>query len=178
MATDDQGNLYFLSSSANGRDFASLRVFDRKGKYLRTVLPMPGDMPLEKARLFDVVQTGQTSWSPRNRCSTWPDFYRKEALAAGVSFQLASRVGTDGVLNLCNNGSLLRLAPDGSPAGTDPQPIPLIPGRKLHRWAPLAGYFYTAVSPDGSRVYVSGLGGGKQNAAHFSAGHILVWDGK
>jgi len=179
MATDDAGNLYLLgSSAAAGLDFASLRVFNRKGEYLRTVLPMPGELPLEKARLFDAVQTGDKTWSPRNRCSNFPDFYRKEAYAAGVSYQLASRVGKDGVLNLCNNGSLLRLAPDGSPAGAEPQPIPLIPGRKLSQWSPLAGYFYTTVSPDGSRVYVSGLGGGKDNAATLPAGRILVWDGK
>jgi hypothetical protein len=177
MATDDAGNLYFLSSSSVGRDFASLRVFNRKGEYLRTVLPMPGGLPLEKAKLFDAVQTGPASWSPRNRCSTWPDFYRKESFSAGTSYQLASRVGKDGVLNLCNNGSLLRLAPDGSPAGAGPQPIPLAPGKKVPG-AGLAPYFYAAASPDGARVYLSGLGGKGAGAAVFPPGRILVWDGK
>jgi len=175
LATDDSGNLYFLSSSAAPAiNFHYLRVFSRKGEYIRTVMPIPAGLPIEKARGFNVIATGEKGgWAPRNRCATWPDFY-----ASGGVLQMANRVGKDGILNLCNNGSLLRLNDDGSPVGVGPQPVPLIPGGKINRWAPLASCFYVAASPDGSRVYVSGLGGGKENAATFPAGRILVWDGK
>ena len=183
MATDDDGNMYFLSSSAaGGLDFHSLRVFNRKGDYLRTIMPMPGDLPAEKAKLFDVIDTGGGRWIPRNRCGTWPDFYRKVEFGTGNVFQLANRVGKDGIVNLCNNGSLLRMNTDGSPAGTDAQPIPWFPAKKRGRWAPIAGYFNVAVSPDGSRVYASGLNSGlwkqKRIDPDFPAGRILVYSDK
>ncbi len=178
MATDDVGNLYFLSSSANGRDFASLRVFNRKGEYLRTVLPMPGGLPLDKARSFEVIETGGGSWVPRNRCATWPDFYRKAAIANGTSWRMANRVPKNGVINLCNNGSLLRLAADGAPAGAGIQPVSIFPGKKLKRHAPVANYFNLAVSPDGGHIYLSGLNGGhwkrKKSDPDYPAGRILA----
>jgi hypothetical protein len=182
MATDDAGNLYFLSSSTIGQDFAHLRVFNRKGEYLRTVLPMPGDLPLEKAKLFEAIQTGGNTWAPRNRCGTWPDFYRKATVGGGSTWQMANRVGKDGVITLCNSGSILRLRGDGSPAGAEVQPAPIIPGKKPAQYAPIAPYFNCAASPDGSRVYVTGMNGGrwkqKKSDADFAAGRILAIEGK
>jgi hypothetical protein len=184
LATDDSGNLYLLSSSAAGAlDFASLRVFNRKGEYLRTVLPMPGTLPREKVAAFDVLPTGEKSWSPRNRCATWPDFYRQSDLANGCTWTMANRVPRDGILNLCNNGSLLRLQPDGSAAGTGPQPAPFFPGKKLGPYAPISPYFHIAASLDGARLYVCGLNGGawkqqKKSDPDFAAGRILAVSGK
>jgi hypothetical protein len=187
MATDGDGNLYFLSGSTASvtdasTDCASLRVFSRKGEYVRTILPMPGDLPMEKAKLFEVIQTGEKSWAPRNRCATWPEFYRKNELCGGASWKMANRVGKDGVLNLCNNGSLLRLLRDGSPSGPEVQPALVVPGKKPGAWAPIGMYFNTAVSPDGARIYVSGLNGGawkqKRNDPDYPAGRILAIEGK
>jgi hypothetical protein len=176
MATDDDGNLYFLSSSSTGLDFHHLRVFNRRGEYLRTVMPMPADLPLDQARAFNVIETGGGRWAPRNRCGTWPEFYRQESLAVGVAWELANRVGRDGVLNLCNNGSLLRLNLTGGPAGPGAQPVPLFPKRQVKPYAPVAGTFYLAASPDGARLYLSGLGSWREKRTDpdFPAGRILV----
>lgn len=188
MSTDDEGNLYFLSSStavpsdAAATDFPSLRVFNRKGEYARMLMPMPGDLPMEKAKLFEVIQTGEKTWAPRNRCATWPEFYRKTEICGGTSWKMANRVGKDGVVNLCNNGSLLRLLRDGAPAGSEIQPVPVIPGKKPGQWAPIGMYFNCAISPDCSRVYVSGLNGGpwkqKKSDSDYAAGRILAVEGK
>ena len=184
LSTDDDGNLYFLSNSvAGGPDWPAihhLRVFNRKGVYLRTLMPMPASLPLEKAKGFEVVELDGQRWAPRSRCGTWPEFYRNEQYATGNCFQMGNRVGKDRIITLCNNGSLLRLNLDGSPAGPGPQPVPLVPGRTVNRWAPIAAYFYITLSPDGSRVYLSGLGssGSQKSDPVFPAGRILAFDGK
>lgn len=75
MACDADGNLYILGASTGNRGpdgTAYLQEFNRQGEYVRTLMPMPADLPPEKARAFDVIPTPDGHITPRNHRGTWP----------------------------------------------------------------------------------------------------------
>ena len=86
LATDDQGNLYVYSSvfRDEGSSSQNLQVFDREGKYLRTIMPMPANLPKEKILPFTKTNAhGDKAglnppgkyFYPRNYSGVWPMFY-------------------------------------------------------------------------------------------------------
>ena len=100
IATDKEGNLYVHSSSVTTELRGRLpftQVYNRKGEYLQTIMPMPNTIAPEKLKSFNVILDEKgTSFTPRNYLGTWPVFYPGPT---ATICQLASRVSADGVLS-------------------------------------------------------------------------------
>jgi hypothetical protein len=67
MAVDAQGRLYVLDSSVHAAEYmvmvsfpgrARLRVLDKEGKYLRTIMPYPADLPAERTASIGHLEVG------------------------------------------------------------------------------------------------------------------------
>jgi len=162
VAVDAHGQLYVLSGGP------SLRVFDRQGSYLRTLMPHAANVPPGQMAL---IEWNQTTWAtqavhrPRSGGSSTFDLFR----FANFGFPKQGMVITpDGRLalvtrylswNLKDPGRRLVLlssrdgaAPPGSLAQLD---------RGSGGWKPGAlgndGRPFAALSPDGRKLYLSGF---------------------
>ena len=116
MTVDAQGNLYVLNQSIDGHGGwpFDLRVYDRRGNYLRSLMPFRAGMRKEDAEVFRAIEAGGGQMVPRNFQSTWPHFYPTEG-----TLRLAG-VTPDGtvVLNDDRLSLIYRLrGSDGGPAG-------------------------------------------------------------
>ncbi len=159
MATDAKGNLYVYAACTGNRGQLAtgtryLRMFSRKGKYLRTLVPMPADLPTAKADPFDPVPVPGGHLTPRNVEGTWPVFAR--AMLAAIP----SRVGSDGVIHLFNWDTLAAVGPDGGAAGEKLARGIWAPKARPHqtimRWL-LDKTAFITISPDGRVAYVTGM---------------------
>lgn len=156
LATDPQGNLYVYSSSVPVHRGSSryLQVFNRKGEYLRTIMPMPANLPREKLKAFGVIEGEGTSFSPRNRYGTWPEFYPDPV------GRICPTVTSDGIVTLSDGFNVARLRNDGT--ATD-GPFhrglwPAAPGKRPIRTEYGAiGPKCVVPSPDGKYLYLTGL---------------------
>ncbi len=80
LALDDAGNLYVLMQTYNRHcDFGLItrhvRVFDRDGKYIRTILPYPAATSPEKAPGMTLLASGDPGLCPANMGSMYPCFF-------------------------------------------------------------------------------------------------------
>lgn len=170
IATDAEGHVYLYSASTGnkGPDGTPYVVkYDREGKYVRTLCPMPADLPKEKAAKLGTLPVPGEHIYPVNKRGTWP------VLGASPG-SLYHRVSKDGVLTFFDWSNVRRLGPDGGPAGDvfaqNIWPKGKRPSRgdwryKIHRTACIA------VSPDGKHAYVAGLQD-KKPGGRFPAGRI------
>jgi hypothetical protein len=143
LATDEKGQLYVATGGGYGDSIFTIKVFDRDGKYLRTILPYPAN--LEPG---DVEGFGKQS--PRDGKLNPPQF---NALLpwvhpSAIGGLMGNRV-QNGVLWLTNGrGEICRIrATDGACiawGGTKP-PAP-----------PAQGPICWAASPDGATLYLAG----------------------
>jgi len=71
------GNLYVLQQAYDGHFYGpyDIRVFDRSGKYLRTIMPISATAPKQDVAAFNPVDAPGPSIVPRNFYSVWPDLY-------------------------------------------------------------------------------------------------------
>ena len=115
LAVDqEKGELYVLSDTRPARGVAELRVFDRQGKYLRTIMPLNPTLPRSSVR--DLCRKTATEggtelvipklfqpWGERSMYGDWWHHPQKIALAP------------DGDLIMSNifRGTLWRMRPDG-----------------------------------------------------------------
>ena len=156
MATDSKGNVYLFGSSTGNKSPGGtqyLQVFDRSGRYVRTVVPMPADLPPDRAKAFNVVATKDGALTPRNYLGTWPVFCR------GLSGSgMTSRVGKDGVLWFTSGRSIARLGTDGGGVGDRLARYAWArkPHRTIDKWH-MSWASIIAVAPDGKHAYVGGL---------------------
>jgi hypothetical protein len=80
LVVDAGGNLFVKMMSAVGSHGNSgmwpwhLRKFDRKGEYVRTLLPYPPSTAPERASGFDLLKTPEGSFTPSLRTSLYPVF--------------------------------------------------------------------------------------------------------
>jgi len=116
LAVDQRkGELYLLSDTRPFRGVAELRVFDRQGKYLRTIMPLNPTLPRSSVRdlCLKTAREGGTElvipklFAPFGEFSMYGDWWhhpQKMALAP------------DGDLIMSNvfKGTLWRIRPDGS----------------------------------------------------------------
>jgi len=116
MSVDEQkGELYVLSDTRPVRGVAELRVFDRQGEYLRTMMPLNPILPRSSVRDLcrKTAREGATElvipkqfqpWGERSMYGDWWHHPQKIALAP------------DGDLIMANiyRGILWRMRPDGS----------------------------------------------------------------
>ena len=115
LAVDqEKGELYVLSDTRPVRGVAELRVFDRRGKYLRTIMPLSPTLPRASVRDLcrQTAREGEAElivpklfqpWGERSMYGDWWHHPQKMALAP------------DGDLIMSNiyRGTLWRMRPDG-----------------------------------------------------------------
>jgi len=82
MVVGDDGNLYTLGAGTKtlgDEAAATLRVFSPEGKYLKTLMPFPADLP--PGAMKDVARWDETAktWRPRNENDMFAEFYRTRA---------------------------------------------------------------------------------------------------
>jgi hypothetical protein len=155
MATDPDGNVYICGASTGnkGPDGTHYtQVFDRSGKYVKTITPMPADLPPEKLRPFNVIMTGDGHVTPRNHRGTWPVFY------PGLGGSMAPRIAEDGVIWFTSGKRVAAVRADGSGVGTSlsRSAWKTKPHRTISRWL-MSWRSAIAVSPDGKTLYIAGL---------------------
>lgn len=89
IACDEDGNLYVMASNSQslGPGTDTLRVFSPEGRYLRTIIPFPADLPPEAAAAAATWDAAGKRFRPINRVSGNPAFYpwRGGACIASVS---------------------------------------------------------------------------------------------
>jgi hypothetical protein len=116
LALDEQkGELYVLSDTRPVRGVAELRVFDRRGNYLRTIMPLNPTLPRSSAR--DLCRKAAREdgkellipklfvpWGETSMYGDWWHHPQKIALAPNG----------DLILSNIYRGTLWRLKPDGS----------------------------------------------------------------
>jgi hypothetical protein len=79
LATGTEGKLYIKMASMAGFHFGNpwqVRLFDRQGKYLRTVLPYPPSTPPSKATGFKTVDAGDGLLTPVTMGNWYPIYFR------------------------------------------------------------------------------------------------------
>jgi len=143
LATDERGQLYVATGGGYGDNVFTIKVFDRDGKYLRTIFPYPAS--LEPA---DVEGFGKPGLRDGRLCP--PQFHPLLPWihSGGIGGLMGNRV-QKGVLWLTNGrGEICRIrAADGaciSWGGTE-SPAP-----------PAQGPICWAASPDGASLHLAG----------------------
>ena len=143
LATDDDGHLYAATGGIYTTPVFSIKVFDRTGKYLRTVLPFPANLAPEQVSGFGTATQRDDFLTPGNFNPLVPYVYD-----AGLVTFLGNRV-RDGALWMLNTeGRLCRV-------GTDGRCIVWSKGVSTVR--PMGGPMCWAVTPDGKALYLAGI---------------------
>ncbi len=130
-------------------------VFSREFKYLRTLLPCPGDLPVEKLKGISPVMMPDGQWVPKlhNR--------QGRAIYPGLSGRpgrQAMLVTPDGWLRFTNRArELVRIRADN---GAVPEPFfaGMLVGKKPGKRYPTGGHTQQALSKDGKWVYAANVG--------------------
>jgi len=156
MATDLKGNVYILGASTGNKGPDGTRymqVFDRSGKYVKTLMPMPANLSPGELGAFRVILTDDGHIAPRNYRGTWPVLY------GGLGRpSMTSRIGEDGVIWFTDGKHVARIKADGTGVGA--RFARGVWAKKLHRtvnrWLMSWGS-RLAVSPDGKTIYLAGL---------------------
>ena len=182
LATDEQGLLHvlFRSELNFGAGPMRIRVFDREGKYLKTIMPYPADLPMEKAAGFGLY-TGkgrdEGCLYPANSDALAPKIYR---CFGGDEFcLLGHRVRNGRILLFTPSGwhgssnTVFQIAADGS----CPDKAWEV-GRMCSGWGEKPSYLHLpggngcgpwtfAVSPDGKTVYAAGFEADSRKEANY-----------
>ncbi len=160
MVVGDDGNLYISGfwGPANMCQ-KTLRVFNPEGKFLKTLLPFPADLPAgamkEVARWDEAAKT----WHPRNLDVLNPNFYGNIGQLVGVSKEA-------GIVMVSRDGGVCRLDLKGRVPGTalstGQKPWPVFDhknGENDHYGHPYyhqGGPTIFTASPDGKYLYLTG----------------------
>ncbi len=169
MATDDKGNVYVYSASTGNKAAGGtpyLLKYDRSGKYLETLMPMPADLPREKAGKLGVVNVpGDDHIYPKSLAGTWPVLGFKPGA-------LYHRADPKGNLTFFDWINVRRLGSDGGPAddGFSRQVWDKRPARGIWRWEMVRDPCL-AVDSQGEYVYMAGLRD-KKGKGNFPAGRV------
>ncbi|HOX05677.1 MAG TPA: hypothetical protein PK280_04670 [Planctomycetota bacterium] len=177
LAVGPNGELFVYSSTVFSHRGHSrcMSVYSREGKYLRTIMPPPANLPKEKLLPFNTTMEGREKvvldvpgddFQPRNYYGTWPEFY------SGPMAQLAPRPTADGRLLLMYYAACARLETTGAAADAS-------------FWRPFwkanpSGYTASkgalVPSPDGKWLYLVGVRSAKEASGKetdlFPAGRI------
>jgi len=144
LATDEKGNLYVASGAVYASTpVQTIKVFDRTGKYLRTILPMPASLKPADLAEFGEVRRIDGHLTPENFGQLVP-----YVQPGGVTAFIGNAV-RDGVLWLVNtDGRICRLrAADGAPLKWNSAPKSMRPSGGPMCWA---------VGPGGKSLYMTG----------------------
>ncbi len=144
LATDERGQVYVASGSVySNTPVYAVKVYDRQGKYLRTILPMPANLTPAQVEEFGGAQLRDGFLTPANYDPLAP-----YVQPGGIVAFLGSRV-RDGVLWLLSTeGRICRIrAGDGRPLAWKSGP---------QTYKPSGGPMCWSVSPDGKSLWLAG----------------------
>lgn len=126
-----------------------LRHFDKKGRYLKTLLPYPPSTPPQKANGMTLLDTGDGAFTPANQNSLYPVFYN-------FGSELAGRMVDGQIVFVDSRGMRLNFfRPDGS---NQLRTVPMWPAKtkaSCPNWLTVR----VAFSPDGRYAYYSNVAG-------------------
>ena len=166
LAVGPKGNLYvfYQDPTANGNQGGhKVRIIDRKGKFIRQVLPFPADLPYEKVKATGAFQDDEGNLVPHVHNWHSLSFYPDTILARGRSASdfLCPVVDANGRLYwVITGGRLCAIEADGSiPYDTFLGP-PLFGDLKYP-----GGRAALALSGDGKGIYVGGIYDGRWSEA-------------
>jgi DNA-binding beta-propeller fold protein YncE len=157
----------------------TLRVFSPEGKYLKTLMPFPADLP--PATMKDVARWDEDAktWRPRNESDMIAEFYRtkpdlRNSLYTSNIQLLAASKKTGILLVAPGSGAVYRLDLQGGVPGktltTGVRGLPADTGKTLRDHV---GPEYYCVSPDGKYLYLSGPRLGRKPIPSLQPG--AVW---
>ena len=181
MVVGDDGNLYALDAgikTLGDEAAATLRVFSPEGKYLKTLMPFPANLP--PGAMKDVARWDETAktWRPRNESDMFAEFYRTRArfteLPLHFQHPVASRLQEDRHHpGRARFGAVYRLDLQGGVPGkklaTGVRGWPENFGKALHNER---GPEFYCVSPDGKYLYLSGPYPGRKPSANIQPGSV------
>ncbi len=145
VGTDAEGNAYLMTTSAGTGNFKQVLMLDPEGKYVRTVLPFPANLPPERISAW-AGNDGEIH--PHNHNALGPEFYTIAGLTLLGSVSEKGLFLTDGRRLFC-------VAKDGG----------MVDGKFVHgelwpRKKALpntgGGPTHLTPSPDGRYLYLSG----------------------
>jgi DNA-binding beta-propeller fold protein YncE len=158
MAVDKEGRLYVLEQSYDGHFPGpyDLRVFDRTGTYLRTLMPFGAGMSKADAAPFAAIDLPNGASVPRNQYSVWPCLIPIDPLRG---LKLSASVTADGTLLLHDEtfATLFRLR---TKDGTTPDAsfgVSLWPRTAKLPYYDRGGSPVFALAPDGKTLYAVGF---------------------
>ncbi len=161
LSTDEKGNLYVASGGVYASTpVLTIKVFDRKGRYVRTALPMPAGLKPDDVAEFGKAREIDGHLTPDNFGQLVP-----YVQPGGVTAFIGNTI-RDGVLWLVNTGGrICRIRTDGSAVKWRSAPKSMTPSGGPMCWA---------VSPDNKTLYMTGWWNG---LATQSKGTIKPDDG-
>ncbi len=143
LATDDKGEVYVATGGGYGGNIFTIKVFDRQGKYLRTIFPYPANVKPEDVEGFgkQALRDGKLNPAQYNALLPWVH-------SDGIGGFIGNRV-ENGVLWLTNGrGELCRIrAADGACVAWGGTKTPAPPAQGPICWA---------ASPDGKSLFLAG----------------------
>lgn len=150
LATDDKGNLYVGSGAVySSAPVFSIKVFDSRGNYLRTILPMPANLTAKQAAEFGAGRTVEGHLQPSNYNALVPYVQN-----GGIVAFIGNRVREGQIWLLNTNGRICRIRADnGAAVAWDSAPKTVTPSGGPMCWA---------VSPNGSSLYFAGWWNARQ----------------
>ncbi|MFW6158740.1 MAG: hypothetical protein ACOC8E_05220 [Planctomycetota bacterium] len=143
IATDADGHVYVATGLGVKKDVPTVKVFDRDGKYLRTIMPFPPTLKASDIKGFGEPRVGGGRLMPRQYGALSPILY-PDGVTGFVGGKERSGVLwlTNGRGRLCairaKDGACIRWGGGRAPASPHQGPI---------CWG---------VSPDGKRLYLAG----------------------
>jgi len=144
LATDDAGRLYVASGGIySSTPVFSIKVFDRAGTYVRTILPFPANLTPEQAAGFGKGTARDGHLTPGNFNPLVPYVHK-----GGIVTFLGNRVRDGAIWLLNTDGRICRI-------GTDGRCIVWSKGVRTVR--PMGGPMCWALAPDGKTLYLTGI---------------------
>jgi sugar lactone lactonase YvrE len=142
LATDPKGNLYVASGGVFSTPVFSIKVFDRRGKYLRTILPFAADLPAERVVEYGGAEVIDGHLAPANHDPLVPYVHR-----GGIVTFLGNQVRGGRIWLLNTEGRICRITTDGTAVAWRAAPRTLRPSGGPMCWA---------VAPDGKTLFLTG----------------------
>ncbi|KKL71538.1 hypothetical protein LCGC14_2093910, partial [marine sediment metagenome] len=159
LTVDSSGQLHVLTTAY--KKPTSVHVLTRQGKYVRTFMPYPANLPHEKVKNLGLVEVAPNQRVPIMRdpisFSFYPEAYATwaqvshpvQTIAIAGDKLVFSNIWTGKYATKVTNRRLMILNTDGS---IPPNYLgPLLTNRRS------PGYVHLAAAPDGKHVFASGL---------------------
>jgi hypothetical protein len=177
MVLDAQGNLYVREEAYNGGGSIDIRVFDRSGKYLRTVMPCPANLKKEDAAPFGLVAAPGEGLVPRNQGSLWAYLYETKPKGYSRSYgPLTLKLGAvtpDGVLLLIDESfralCRVRASDGGAVGGVFGESLWPQGDKRFPDYCAIGGSPAMALGPDGKTLYLTGRARGPDKGQKLNA---------